>query len=41
MGLLRLLLALGVVTEHAGDTYFIGSYTAVQIFLLSAAFTWS
>lgn len=38
MGLLRLLLALGVVTEHAGNTYFIGSYTAVQIFFMISGF---
>jgi peptidoglycan/LPS O-acetylase OafA/YrhL len=38
MGLLRLLLALGVVTEHAGHTYFIGSYTAVQIFFIISGF---
>ena len=38
MGLLRLLLALGVVTEHAGHTYFIGSYTAVQIFFVISGF---
>lgn len=38
MGILRLLLALGVVTEHAGNGYFVGSYTAVQIFFLISGF---
>lgn len=38
MGLLRLLLALGVVTEHAGRAYFTGSYTAIQIFFMVSGF---
>lgn len=38
MGLLRLLIALGVVTEHAGRSYFTGSYTAVQIFFIISGF---
>ena len=38
MGLWRLLLALGVVTEHAGQSYFIGSYTAVQLFFMISGF---
>lgn len=38
MGLLRVLLALGVVTEHAGNSYFTGSYTAVQIFFMISGF---
>ena len=38
MGTLRLLLALGVVTEHAGNSYFVGSYTAIQIFFMISGF---
>lgn len=38
MGLLRVLLALGVITEHAGHSYFTGSYSAVQIFFMISGF---
>lgn len=38
MGCLRLLLALGVVSEHAGRALFAASYTAVQIFFMISGF---
>ena len=38
MGLLRLLLAIGVVTEHAGNSFGAGSYTAVEAFFIISGF---
>lgn len=38
MGLLRIMLALGVVLEHADYAIFVGSHTAVQIFFMISGF---
>lgn len=38
MGVLRLLLAVGVASEHAGYALWVGSYTAVQAFFIISGF---
>lgn len=38
MGILRLLLAIGVIAEHAGVAFGVGSFTAVEAFFMISGF---